>query len=526
MVINKNPPKSVSVPPTTQGEASTTGDDTSTEKEHVRAPVAPPPITDNSDNEDTFSDFGFSSTGSSSDELGSKIDDLVAMVKSKVKKKKKKRRKHSEQGSAAEETVPVSEPIPKLKITFGKLKSGSEDVSSGEDIVKKNKDSPMKLTIKLGSVGSSPLLPPPPLLTLHKPMADHTKQSSPSSPKYEPSSVDEMKNIIKLKRSDVELDEKPPIKLTLRMAQPMRSAKGWISPRTEQLVNYIDNVTTFVNEGVELETSPNHESPVHPPGSESSNSVRGEVSSAGTGTAFPEPPKLKLAPTSPSKRSARISSLLANPVQSPKKLSPVASTSSVPTKPGTSATESPAVSTKLTPSANDSAPSAPKSFPAKAKGAPITTKIKIQSPATCRKRKRESSPKHPSIPSPNEIIEEALKLPVPPLKLPKSCLSEKPEHPLAADIDKNRTEGKSKVIEKKSSVASASSSDTPTTQGPKLKNRKTDNNLVKEYWTCGIFSNSLKQNKITDSNCDELDFRSNILPIYCGKGFVCSYAGL
>ena len=70
---------------------------------------------------------------------------------------------------------------------------------------------------------------------------------------------------------------------------------------------------------------------------------------------------------------------------------------------------------------------------------------------------------------------------------------------------------------KKSRVASASSSDTPTSRGPKPKRSKKSGSVVekKEYWKCGIFSNSLKQNA-DNAIHDELDFRSNILPIYCG----------
>ena len=477
-------------------------------KDQARAPVAPPPP----ENEDSFSDFGFSSTGSSSDELGSKIDNLVAMVKSKVKKKKKKRRKHSEQGSAAEENpVASSEPIPKLKITFGKQKSGSEDLSSGEDTAKKNSNSPMKLTIKLGAVGSSPLLPPPPLLTLHKP--DNSTQ--PSSPKYEPTAVHEAKNIIKLKRSDIDnTEEKPPIKLTLRMAQPMRNAKGWISPRTEQLVNYIDNVTTFVDEGVELDTSPGDNSP----GSGTSG-MSDSVADNSAGSAFPEPPKLKLAPTSPSKRSARISasSLSAKPVPSSTLSVAGPSNSSVLERITRMATKSLVDPSPLNPVLAESASVASKSSPIKSKSTSITTKIKILAPATCRKRKRESSPKHSSVPSPKDIIEESYKPLVPPLKFPKSCLADKTEP--VDSIVKRESDSNEDLPKRKSRILSASSSDAQTTKGPKIKDRKEadDKELSKEYWKCGIFSNSLKQKKNAQSTSDELDFRSNILPIYCGK---------
>lgn len=411
-MVNKHPPKETPTLTPTQGEPSTA--DQTSSKEPTRALVAEPPP-------DTFSDFGFSSSSSSSDELGSKINDLVAMVKSKVKKKKKKKkRKISDQDS---DEAGVSEPIPKLKIRFGKQRSGSEDLSSNEDASRPTTDSPMKLTIKLGAVGGSPLLPPPPSLTLHKPSS-----SPPSSPKYEPDLPSAA-----IMCPDEKTEEKPPIKLTLRMAQPMRNAKGWISPRTEQLVNYIDDVTTFINESAKsLEvaqecSTPEQDSPL-----------------------LPEPPQLKLAPTSPSKHT-------------------------------------------LT----------------SVKPAPLTTKIKLPT-SVCRKRKRESSPKHSTVVlSPKEVIEEVTKPAVPALKLRKPCLSSKV------------AESPSPVAEnlpvKKSRVASASSSDTPSTKAPKTKRSKRTAPSVekKEYWKCGIFSNSLKQN--TDCSIhDELDFRSNILPIYCG----------
>ena len=434
--MNKHPPKSAPVPTPTQGESSTA--DHTSSKEPTRAPVAEPPP-----DSDTFSDFGFSSSGtSSSDELGSKINDLVAMVKSKVKKKKKKKRKQSEQDSMDDDTM-TSEPIPKLKIRFGKQRSGSEEVSSCEE-TKPSTDSPMKLTIKLGNVGSSPLLPPPPLLTLHKP-SPPVMSPQPSSPKYEPAPQDENSTVLKFKVSDVEeCEEKPPIKLTLRVAQPMRNVKGWISPRTEQLVNYIDNVTTFIDESVEFsgksENAPECSSPEHAP----------LVTPPTQAPAFPEPPKLKLAPTSPSKRVVNC------------------------------------------------------------KPAPLTTKIMFPAVGVCRKRKRESSPKHHAAAlTPKEVIEEVIKPAVPPLKFRKSCLSNKVvEQPSAPDI----------VPIKKSRAPSASSSDTPITKGPKMKKRKNMGSVVenKEFWNCGIFSNTLKQDSRKLVH-DELDFRSNILPIYCGK---------
>ena len=448
VVVNKHPPKAAPVATPTQGESSTA--DQTSSKEPTRAPVAePPPETDD------FSDFGFSSSSSSSDELGSKINDLVAMVKSKVKKKKKKKRKLSEQESADEDSM-VSEPIPKLKIRFGKQKSGSEEVSSSEEASKPTTDSPMKLTIKLGAVGSSPLIPPPPLLppppslTLHKPSPVMSPQ--PSSPKYEPAAEDST-TVLKFKRCDVESgDEKPPIKLTLRVAQPMRNAKGWISPRTEQLVNYIDDVTTFIGESVELSAKsdiPERSSSEHSPSVSASS-----ASSPAQAPLLPEPPKLKPAPPSPSKRAVNC------------------------------------------------------------KSAPLTTKIKLPSTAVttaCRKRKRESSPKHDAaVLTPKEVMEETRKPAVPPLKFRRSCLSNK--------VVESPGGTPAKVVGRKPRNASASSSDTPTNKGPKSKKKKTVGSVVeeKEFWHCGIFSNTLKQGSRPLAN-DELDFRSNILPIYCGK---------
>lgn len=451
-MVNKHPPKAAPVSTPTQGESSTA--DQTSSKEPTRAPVAePPPDTDD------FSDFGFSSSCSSSDELGSKINDLVAMVKSKVKKKKKKKRKYSEQESADEDAV-VSEPIPKLKIRFGKQKSGSEEVSSSEETSKPTTDSPMKLTIKLGGVGGSPRLPPPPLLppppslTLHKP----SPVISPSSPKYEPAPTEDTSTVLKFKRCDVESgDEKPPIKLTLRVAQPMRNAKGWISPRTERLVNYIDNVTTFIDESVELsaksdfpERTSDHSASVSPP----------SASPPAQAPPLPEPPALKPAPPSPSKRALNC------------------------------------------------------------KSAPLTTKIKLPSTAVttaCRKRKRESSPKHDvAVLTPKKVMEETRKPAVPPLKFRRSCLSNKVVETPSA-IPEN-------VVSRKPRNASASSSDTPTTKGPKSKKKKVIGSVVeeKEFWKCGIFSNTLKQGSRPLAN-DELDFRSNILPIYCGKQLVRSF---
>ena len=439
VVVNKHPPKPAPVPTPTQGESSTA--DQTSSKEPTRAPVAEPPP-----DSDTFSDFGFSSSSSSSDELGSKINDLVAMVKSKVKKKKKKKRRHSDQDSV-DDDMAVSEPIPKLKIRFGKQRSGSEDVSSSEEAGKPSTDSPMKLTIKLGNVGTSPLLPPPPLLTLHKPSPVMSPQ--PSSPKYEPTPVEENATVLKLKRCDVEVaDEKPPIKLTLRMAQPMRNAKGWISPRTEQLVNYIDNVTTFIDESVELGAK----SSSVPECSSSEQESPATSTPPSAAPLLPEPPKLKLAPTSPSKRGVNC------------------------------------------------------------KTAPLTTKIKLPAVAgTCRKRKRESSPKHcTTAVSPKEVIEEVSKPAVPPLKFRKSCVSSKVVQPEIVTP--------ASVPNKKSRAPSASSSDTPSSKGPRMKKRKNTGSLVenKEFWKCGIFSNTLKQESRRLLH-DELDFRSNILPIYCGK---------
>ena len=65
----------------------------------------------------------------------------------------------------------------------------------------------------------------------------------PYSPKYEAEDPAPLEPHYPL-----EGEVKPPIKLTLRMHQPLRKARATISPGTEQIVNYIDDVTTFLTD--------------------------------------------------------------------------------------------------------------------------------------------------------------------------------------------------------------------------------------------------------------------------------------
>ena len=355
---------------------------------------------------DYLSDFGFSSDNSSDNEFESKIDSIVKMVKNTVKKKKKKRQKE-----VIEMTSDMSDDnrsIPKLKIRLSAGRPSSDylddTISSCDDSlnctdgIRRCEGGPMKLKIKLGTPPkdtSSPLLPPPPLLTKYASpseskdyspsISDNPSNQSCASPNYAPDAPQ-----VKSDCAPISPEIKPAIKLTLRV-QTLRSTK--------------DDAVVLPRAPIKASPPENMPSPC---GHDDKAMIRFETAS------------LECSDNSPH----------------------ISTTSSPPSLP-----ELP----KLKPA------------PPNLKPAPsLTMDFKT------RKRKRVSSPKHdcvikltePKSPSPKPLI--------PPLKIPKVCKK-----------------------------------------------------VLKETWDCGIFSNSLKMEP-PHGSCDELDFRSNILPIYCGMYFYIS----